>query len=89
MKLFNVPTFVDQHVNAIIETPMGSRFKYAYEDEIDLMVVRHELPEGFTFPINFGFVPHTQAEDGDPLDILVMSKSPAIRRNRCPAWPKP
>jgi len=78
MKLFNVPTFVDQHVNAIIETPMGSRFKYAYEDEIDLMVVRHELPEGFTFPINFGFVPHTQAEDGDPLDILVMSKSPAI-----------
>ena len=62
----------------VIETPMGSRFKYAYEENVDLMVVRHELPEGFTFPINFGFIPQTLAGDGDPLDALIMSETPAI-----------
>ncbi|AYB29575.1 inorganic diphosphatase [Chryseolinea soli] len=78
MNLSRIPTFVNQHIHVVIETPKGSRFKYAYEENVDLLVVRHELPEGFTFPINFGFIPHTLAGDGDPLDVLVMSETPAI-----------
>jgi len=78
MKISGIPTFVNHHLNVVIETPMGSRFKYAYDEKVDLMVVRHELPEGFTFPINFGFIPHTLAGDGDPLDVLVMSATPAL-----------
>lgn len=78
MNLSSIPTFANQHIHVVIETPMGSRFKYAYDENVDLMVVRHELPEGFTFPINFGFIPHTLAGDGDPLDVLVMSETPAI-----------
>jgi inorganic pyrophosphatase len=78
MKIFSIPTFVNKHIHVVIETPMGSRFKYAYDEDVDLMVVRHELPEGFTFPINFGFIPQTLAGDGDPLDALVMSETPAI-----------
>jgi inorganic pyrophosphatase len=78
MKLSGIPTFINQHIHVVIETPAGSRFKYAYDENVDLMVVRHELPEGFTFPINFGFIPQTLAADGDPLDALVLSETPAI-----------
>ncbi|HEY5745249.1 MAG TPA: inorganic diphosphatase [Chryseolinea sp.] len=78
MKLSRIPPFVNQHIHVVIETPKGSRFKYAYDENVDLMVVRHELPEGFTFPINFGFIPQTLAGDGDPLDVLVMSETPAV-----------
>ena len=78
MKISSIATFVNQHIHVVIETPKGSRFKYAYDDNLDLMVVRHELPEGFVFPINFGFIPQTLAGDGDPLDVLVMSETPAV-----------
>jgi inorganic pyrophosphatase len=78
MKISSIATFIHQHIHVVIETPKGSRFKYAYDESLDLMVVRHELPEGFIFPINFGFIPQTLAGDGDPLDVLVMSETPAV-----------
>ena len=56
----------------IIETPKGSRSKYAYDPDIGTFALKFVLPEGTTFPVDFGFVPSTLADDGDPLDARVL-----------------
>ena len=48
-------------LTVIIETPKGSRSKYAYDPEIGTFTLKFVLPEGMTFPVDFGFVPSTQA----------------------------
>jgi inorganic pyrophosphatase len=65
-------------LNAIIETPKGSRVKYDYDEVTGLFELSKALPEGMSFPFNFGFVPGTKAEDGDPLDILILNEEPLI-----------
>jgi len=62
---------------AIIETPKGSRNKFDYDPESDLFMLGGLLPEGMMFPFDFGFIPSTLGEDGDPLDILVLMDAPA------------
>ncbi len=63
-------------LDVVIETPKGSRNKYRYEEETGFFRLAHILPEGMAFPFDFGFVPGTKAEDGDPLDVLVLSEAP-------------
>jgi inorganic pyrophosphatase len=65
-------------LNVIIEAPKGSRNKYAYEPDDGLFVLKAVLPAGAIFPYDFGFVPSTLAEDGDPLDVLVLMDEPAF-----------
>lgn len=60
-------------LNVIIETPKGSRTKYAYDQKTGLFEMRKLLPAGMAFPFDFGFIPQTKAEDGDPLDVLIVS----------------
>jgi inorganic pyrophosphatase len=62
----------------VIETPKGSRNKYDYDPECDCMELGTVLPEGMRFPYDFGFVPSTVGDDGDPLDILVLMDAPVI-----------
>jgi inorganic pyrophosphatase len=62
---------------AIIETPKGSRNKFRYDPETGLFMLGGLLPEGMMFPFDFGFIPSTLGEDGDPLDILVLMDAPA------------
>ena len=62
---------------AIIETPKGHRNKFHYEHEEGLFALSHVLPQGFLFPFDFGFIPSTVAEDGDPLDMIVLMDEPA------------
>jgi len=62
---------------AIIETPKGSRNKFAYDRETGLFKLSGLLPEGMLFPFDFGFVPSTLSEDGDPIDVLVLMDAPA------------
>ena len=57
---------------AIIETPKGSRNKFRYDPESNLFMLGGLLPEGMMFPFDFGFIPSTLGDDGDPLDILVL-----------------
>jgi inorganic pyrophosphatase len=57
---------------AIIETPKGSRSKYDYDPESNLFMLAGLLPEGMVFPSDFGFIPSTEGDDGDPLDIMVL-----------------
>jgi inorganic pyrophosphatase len=62
---------------AIIETPKGSRNKFDYDPESNLFMLGGLLPEGMMFPFDFGFIPSTLGDDGDPLDILVLMDAPA------------
>jgi inorganic pyrophosphatase len=63
-------------VNVIIETPSGSRNKYAFDPETGLFKLRKILPAGTEFPMDMGFIPGTKGEDGDPLDALVWMDFP-------------
>jgi inorganic pyrophosphatase len=62
---------------AIIETPKGFRNKFDYDPESDLFMLGGLLPEGMMFPFDFGFIPSTLGDDGDPLDVLVLMDAPA------------
>ena len=62
---------------AIIETPKGCRNKFDYDPESNLFMLGGLLPEGMMFPFDFGFVPATLGDDGDPLDIMVLMDAPA------------
>jgi inorganic pyrophosphatase len=65
-------------VNVIIDTPKGSHNKYRYDEQKQLFRLSHVLPSGAVFPYDFGFIPRTRADDGDPLDVLVLMDEPAI-----------
>jgi inorganic pyrophosphatase len=67
-----------QCVNVVVETPKGSRVKYAYNFKCGLFELRRALPEGMMFPFNFGFIPGTKAANGDPLDILILNEEPLV-----------
>jgi inorganic pyrophosphatase len=62
----------------IVETPKGSRNKFAYDSELRIFSLKKVLPEGMVFPYDFGFLPRTLAEDGDPLDVLLLMDEPAF-----------
>ena len=72
--LATLPAFErDSHdVTAIVETPRGHRSKLKYDPERRLFTLHRLLPEGMVFPYDFGFIPSTHAEDGDPLDVLIL-----------------
>lgn len=61
-------------MNVIIESPRGSRQKYKYDESFRMFRLHKVLPSGFVFPFDFGFIPGTKGEDGDPLDVLVLSE---------------
>jgi inorganic pyrophosphatase len=62
---------------AIIETPKGGRGKMAYDPASGAFELKRLLPDGMSFPLDFGFVPGTLGQDGDPLDILVLNDEPS------------
>jgi len=68
----------DSVVNAVIETPGGSRNKFKYDEDLGLFALSGVLPEGMVFPHAFGFVPRTRAADGDPEDILILMDEPSF-----------
>ncbi len=68
----------DALVKVVIETPKGSRNKYAFDIEQKIFELKKVLPAGMTFPYDFGFVPRTVADDGDPVDVLVLMDEPAF-----------
>jgi len=60
-------------VQCIIEIPKGSRAKYELDKESGLLRLDRVLYSSVYYPANYGFIPRTYCDDGDPLDILVMS----------------
>jgi len=65
----------EHRVNAIIETPKNSRHKYALKAEYGIIAFHDVLPNSLKWPFDYGFIPQTLADDGDPLDILVINKA--------------
>jgi inorganic pyrophosphatase len=65
-------------VQVVVETPKGSRNKYAFDPDKRVFTLKKVLPAGMTFPYDFGFIPSTKAEDGDPVDVLVLMDEPAF-----------
>jgi inorganic pyrophosphatase len=61
-------------VHVVVDTPKGSRNKYKYDETLGLYRLSKVLPLGIAFPYDFGFIPSTRAEDGDPLDVLVLGE---------------
>ncbi len=68
----------DKILQVVIETPKGSRNKYAFDHDRSVIVLKKVLPSGMVFPYDFGFVPSTLADDGDPIDVLVLMDEPAF-----------
>jgi len=68
----------DESIRVVIETPKGSRNKYAFDSDDKVFVLKKVLPVGMEFPYDFGFVPSTKADDGDPVDVLVLMDEPAF-----------
>jgi inorganic pyrophosphatase len=66
------------NLNVVIETPKGCRNKYAFDFELKSYKLKTVLPEGAVFPFDFGSIPGTVAEDGDPLDVLLLMDEPAF-----------
>ena len=74
-----------RELNVIVETPKGSRNKFEYDYKLGLFKLGGVLPAGANFPFDFGFVPSTLGEDGDPLDVLVLMDEPAFTGCLVPA----
>jgi inorganic pyrophosphatase len=67
-----------QEFNAIIEIPLGSNIKYEMDKESGMIRVDRILYSAVFYPANYGFIPQTLAEDGDPLDVLVLCQEPVV-----------
>lgn len=65
-------------LRVVIETPKGSRNKFAFDPKEHIFELKKVLPAGMAFPYDFGFVPSTIADDGDPIDVLVLMDEPAF-----------
>lgn len=65
-------------VNLIVEIPAGSRNKYEYVAEAGVMVLDRVLHSSVQYPFDYGFVPNTCAEDGSPLDAMVIMAEPTF-----------
>ena len=63
-------------VNVVIEIPRGSDVKYEMDEETGFVFVDRFLYTSTHYPFNYGFIPQTKGEDGDPLDVLVITEDP-------------
>ena len=71
-----LPRYVEEPIPAIIEIPTGSKVKYELDKASGLLLVDRILFSAVHYPANYGFVPRTYCDDGDPLDVLVLCQEP-------------
>jgi inorganic pyrophosphatase len=67
----------DKLLQVIVETPAKSRNKFSFDPEQEIFALKKVLPAGMVFPYDFGFLPRTKGEDGDPVDVLLLMDEPA------------
>jgi len=70
--------YAPEEINVVIEIPKGSRIKYELDPVSGLLVVDRILLSAMYYPCNYGFIPQTKEEDGDPIDVLVLGNYPII-----------
>ena len=85
LALDRLPLRAQQGVyHAVIEAPAGSRNKCKFEPALGVMVLHKVLPLGLSYPYSFGFIPRTEGDDGDPLDVLVLMDAQHRLTGRAP-----
>jgi len=67
-----------REINVLVEIPQGSSIKYELDKESGAIIVDRFIHTAMVYPFNYGFIPHTHADDGDPIDVLLISSSPVI-----------
>jgi inorganic pyrophosphatase len=83
-----LPTWADEdHVFAVIETPRGSIRKLDFDPKLKAFTLAKPLMAGLTYPYDWGFIPSTKAEDGDPLDVLVIHDAATYPGVVMRCWP--
>src|SRR5512132_652562 len=81
MRIEHIPTGDNppESLNVIIEVPTGGEpVKYEFDKASGALFVDRILHTPMRYPANYGFIPHTLGEDGDPLDALVIARSPIL-----------
>jgi len=69
----DLPPFDEQrNLRVVVETPRSANIKIKFDDKLGCFSLSRVLPLGVTYPYDFGFVPQTLAQDGDPLDAMVL-----------------
>jgi len=74
----NNPDTAAEGFNALIEIPKGSKIKYELDKPTGLLRVDRILYSSVIYPANYGFIPRSYCEDGDPLDVLVLGNEPVV-----------
>lgn len=74
-------------VNVLVEIPQGSSVKYELDKAKNQLVVDRFLYTAMFYPFNYGYMPETLAEDGDPIDIIVVSSTAVAPGSLLPAEP--
>ncbi|MEM0092789.1 MAG: inorganic diphosphatase [Thermofilum sp.] len=67
-----------EDIYVVVEIPMGSNVKYEVDKETGLIHVDRVLFTSMVFPFNYGFIPSTLEEDGDPVDVVLLSNDPFV-----------
>src|SRR5215204_3716316 len=62
----------DGDVHVVVETPRGSAAKLEFDPDMQVFTLSKPLILGLTYPYDWGFIPSTKGDDGDPVDVLVM-----------------
>ena len=65
-------------IHIIVETPRDIRHKYAFDPELGIFKLRQTIAEGLEWPYDYGFVPQTLGDDGDPLDVIFLCDEPTF-----------
>ncbi len=77
LRHLNPAAHIPQDITAVIEIPAhSSSIKYEFDKESDMLMVDRFMPTAMHYPCNYGFVPNTLSDDGDPTDILVLTPFP-------------
>jgi inorganic pyrophosphatase len=69
---------IERHFRAVIEIPKGSKVKYELDKATGLLWLDRVLHSAVHYPANYGFLPQTYCDDGDPLDVLVLGQEPVV-----------
>jgi inorganic pyrophosphatase len=69
---------IEQHFRCVIEIPKGSKIKYELDKATGLLWLDRVLHSAVHYPANYGFLPQTYCDDGDPLDVLVLGQEPVV-----------
>src|SRR5262249_13154622 len=69
---------IEEHFRAVVEIPKGSKIKYELDKRTGLLWLDRVLYSSVHYPANYGFLPRTYCDDGDPLDVLVLRQEPVV-----------